>query len=77
MLQQNGGLQAGYLMLAARALGLDCGPMAGFDRGSVDRAFLEGTGWRSILLINLGFGDAERLHPRNPRLAFAEACRVE
>lgn len=76
MLLQNGSLQAGYLILAARALGLDCGPMGGFDRAAVDRSFFEGTTWKSILLVNLGHGDAAKLHPRLPRLDFEQACRI-
>ncbi len=70
-------LQGGYLILAARALGLDCGPMGGFDRAQVDASFFAATGWRSFLLVNLGHGDASRLHPRLPRLEFDDACRVE
>lgn len=77
MLLQNGSLQAAYFILAARARGLDCGPMGGFDRAAVDRAFFAGTTWRSILLVNLGYGDPAGLHPRNPRLGFEEACRIE
>lgn len=76
-LMQNGSLQGAYLILAARALGLDCGPMGGFDKGKVDAAFFEGSTWRSILLVNLGHGDPAKLHPRNPRLDFEEACRIE
>ncbi|RKH05869.1 malonic semialdehyde reductase [Corallococcus sp. CA053C] len=73
----NSSLQGAYLILAARALGLDCGPMAGFDKAKVDAAFLEGTGWKSLFLLNLGYGDAQKLFPRNPRLAFEDACRIE
>ena len=76
-LMQNGSLQAAYLILAARALGLDCGPMGGFDKAKVDAAFFEGTSWRSILVVNLGHGDPQKLYPRNPRLDFEEACRIE
>ena len=76
-LVQNSSLQAAYLILAARSLGLDCGPMGGFDRGKVDEAFFATTHWKSILLINLGYGDLAKLHPRNPRLEFDEACRIE
>jgi 3-hydroxypropanoate dehydrogenase len=72
----NGTLGAAYFMLAARALGLDCGPMGGFDRAKVDEAFFAGTSWRSNFLCNLGHGDPEKLHPRNPRLDFDEACKV-
>ncbi len=74
---RNGSLQGGYLILAARALGLDCGPMSGFDNAKVDAAFFEGTPWRSNFLMNLGYGDPKALKPRGPRLAFEEACRVE
>jgi 3-hydroxypropanoate dehydrogenase len=77
MLLQNGSLQAAYVILAARMLGLDCGPMAGFDRAKVDAAFFEHVPWRSILLINLGHGDQAKLHPRLPRLEFEDACRIE
>jgi 3-hydroxypropanoate dehydrogenase len=77
MLLQNGSLQAAYLILAARALGLDCGPMAGFDRDKVDAAFFDGGPWKSILLVNLGHGDPAKLYPRNPRLSFEEACLIE
>ncbi|HEY8078607.1 MAG TPA: malonic semialdehyde reductase [Labilithrix sp.] len=75
MLLQNASLQAAYFMLAARAYGLDVGPLGGFDRAAVDAAFLEGTGWKSIMLVNLGYGDRATLHPRLPRLAFDEAAR--
>lgn len=77
MASQNTWLQAGYFILAARALGLDCGPMGGFDKAKVDAAFFEGQAWRSALLINLGHGDATKLFPRNPRLSFEDACRIE
>ena len=72
----NATLQAGYFLLAARAAGLDCGPMGGFDSAKVDAAFFEGTTWRSLLLCNLGHGDHGKLYPRNPRLDFDEACRI-
>ncbi|RKG94412.1 malonic semialdehyde reductase [Corallococcus carmarthensis] len=72
----NGSLQGAYVILAARALGLDCGPMGGFDKAKVDEAFLLGTGWKSNFLINLGYGDAAKLFPRNPRLSFEDACRL-
>ena len=75
-LVQNASLEAAYLIIAARALGLDCGPMGGFDRARVDETFFSGTNWRSILLINLGYGDTAKLDPRLPRLDFDEACRV-
>ena len=72
----NSSLQAGYLILAARALGLDCGPMGGFDSAKVNAAFFADLPWRSTVLINLGYGDPAQLYPRNPRLSFDEACRI-
>ena len=63
-------------MLAARALGLDCGPMSGFDNTKVDAAFLAGTTVKSNFLCNLGHGDASKLYPRSPRLSFDEACQL-
>ncbi len=74
---RNGSLQGAYLMLAARALGLDCGPMSGFDRKKVDAAFFAGTEIKSNFLCNLGYGDAEALRPRKPRLSFDEACEIQ
>lgn len=71
---RNGSLQGAYLILAARALGLDAGPMSGFDNTKVDEAFLSHLGWKSNFLVNLGYGDRSALHPRNPRLGFDEAC---
>jgi 3-hydroxypropanoate dehydrogenase len=73
---QNSSLQGAYLILAARALGLDTGPMAGFDAAKVDELFLGGTSWKSNFLCNLGYGDATKLHPRGPRLSFDAACTV-
>jgi 3-hydroxypropanoate dehydrogenase len=73
---RNATLQAAYLMLAARALGLDCGPMSGFDSQAADRLFWAGTTVRTNFLCNLGHGDARKLYPRLPRLAFDEACRL-
>lgn len=73
---RNGSLQGAYLMLAARALGLDCGPMSGFDKVGVDREFFEGTAWRSNFVCTLGYGSDEGLFERLPRLPFEEACRV-
>jgi len=73
---RNGSLQGAYFMLAARALGLDSGPMSGFDKDGVDQAFFAGTSWRSNFLCNLGFGTTENLLPRLPRLAFERACRT-
>jgi 3-hydroxypropanoate dehydrogenase len=74
---RNSSLQGAYFMLAARAVGLDCGPMSGFDNAKVDAAFFPGTTIKSNFLCNLGFGDATKLHPRSPRLTFDEACRIE
>lgn len=73
---RNGTLQSGYFILAARALGLDCGPMSGFDNAKVDEAFFAGTSIRSNFLCNLGYGDASKLRPRNKRLSFEDACRI-
>ncbi len=73
---RNGTLQGGYLILAARALGLDCGPMSGFDNAAVDQLFFAGTNVKSNFLCNLGYGDGKGVYPRNPRLEFAEACSV-
>jgi len=74
---RNATLQGAYLILAARAIGLDCGPMSGFDNAGVDAAFFAGTAIRSNFLVNLGYGDASRdLFPRSPRLSFAEACTI-
>lgn len=73
---RNSTLQGGYFILAARALGIDCGPMSGFDRAKVDAAFFSANGWKSNFLINLGHGEPEQLFVRNPRLEFAEACEI-
>ncbi|HSR65376.1 MAG TPA: malonic semialdehyde reductase [Xanthomonadaceae bacterium] len=73
---RNGSLQGAYLILAARALGLDCGPMSGFDNAKVDAAFFAGTRWRSNFLVNLGHGDPASIFPRSPRLPFDEACEI-
>ena len=69
-------LQTAYLILAARALGLDCGPMTGFDNAKVDAEFFAGTPIRSSILVNLGVGDPASIFPRSPRLGFDEACRI-
>ncbi len=74
---QGGTLQGAYLMLAARAVGLDCGPMGGFDRVRVDADFFPDGRWKSNFLVNLGYGDPSALRPRAPRLDFVEACRIE
>lgn len=88
--RRNSSLQGAYLIIAARALGLDCGPLSGFDNAKVDQEFFGASqadsscdhefiscaDVRSNFLCNLGYGDPSRLHPRNPRLAFEEACRI-
>lgn len=73
---QNATLQAGYFILAARALGLDAGPMGGFDAKAVDAEFFPDGAHRSILLVTLGYGDDSKLFPRNPRLDFAEIATI-
>jgi 3-hydroxypropanoate dehydrogenase len=73
---RNGSLQGGYFILAARALGLDAGPMSGFDNAKLDAEFFPDGRWKSNFLCNLGYGDASKLRPRNPRLPFEEACRI-
>lgn len=74
---RNATLQGAYVIMAARALGLDCGPMSGFDNAGVDAAFFAGTTIKSNFLINIGYGDASRdLFPRSPRLSFDEACTI-
>jgi 3-hydroxypropanoate dehydrogenase len=73
---RNSSLQGAYFIIAARSLGLDCGPMSGFNNQKVDEAFFAGTTVKSNFLCNLGYGDASKLHPRNPRLTFEEACKM-
>ena len=73
---RNSSLQGAYLILAARSLGLDCGPMSGFDNAKVDEAFFKETSWKSNFICNLGYGDSSQLHPRAPRLNFEEACQI-
>jgi 3-hydroxypropanoate dehydrogenase len=74
---RNGSMQGAYLILAARAVGLDCGPMSGFDNAKVDATFFPDGKVKSNFLCNLGYGDRAKLMPRNPRLPFEEACRIE
>lgn len=69
-------LQAGYFIIAARALGLDCGPMSGFDAPGVEAAFLADTTYKANMLVNLGHGDPAKLFPRSPRFAFDDVCRI-
>lgn len=73
---RNSSLQGAYLIIAARALGLDTGPMSGFDNDKVDAEFFAGTPLRSNFLINIGYGNRASLFPRHPRLPFDEACRI-
>ena len=69
-------LQAGYILIAARMLGIDCGPMNGFNKTLADEVFYSGTSWRSNILINLGYGDHKTLRPRAPRIDFEDACQI-
>jgi 3-hydroxypropanoate dehydrogenase len=73
---RNSSLQAAYFILAARALGLDCGPMSGFDADKLNEAFFPDGKWKVNLLCNLGYGDPSKVHPRNPRLSFEEASVI-
>jgi len=73
---RNGSLQGGYFVMAARSIGLDCGPMGGFDHQGVDNEFFAGSSIKSNFLCNLGFGDEQGLRPRAGRLEFDEACRI-
>jgi 3-hydroxypropanoate dehydrogenase len=73
---RNGTLQGAYFIIAARALGLDCGPMSGFDSAKVDAAFFPDGRYRSNFLVNVGYGDPAKVMPRNPRFDFDEACRI-
>jgi 3-hydroxypropanoate dehydrogenase len=73
---RNSSLQGGYLIVAARALGLDCGPMSGFDAAKIDAAFWSGTRVKTNFICSLGHGDAAKVFQRNPRLSFDEACQL-
>src|SRR5689334_4296694 len=73
---RNGSLQGAYLMLAARSLGLDCGPMSGFKEAGVNEEFFKGTSWRANFICNIGYGTNENLFPRLPRLSFEESCQI-
>jgi 3-hydroxypropanoate dehydrogenase len=75
-MMRNATLQGAYLMMAARSLGLDCGPMSGFDHAKLDAAFFSGTSIKSNFICALGAGSNEMLFPRNPRLSFEEACKI-
>ena len=73
---QNGTLQVAYLILALRAVGLDTGPMTGFDNAKVDAEFFAGTDVKSNVLINIGYGDASKLFPRSPRFSFDQIAKI-
>ena len=73
---RNSSIQGGYFILAARAVGLDCGPMSGFDNAKLDAAFFAGSTWKSNFLCNLGYGAPGGFRPRNERLTFDEACQI-
>lgn len=73
---RNGTLQGGYFIIAARALGLDCGPMSGFDKDGVDKEFFSGTSFKSNFLCNIGYGTDENLFPRSPRFDFDDICKI-
>jgi 3-hydroxypropanoate dehydrogenase len=73
----NASLQGAYLIVAARSLGLDCGPMSGFNAEMADQAFFAGTHVKSFMLVNLGHGDPSKLYPRGPRFEFGEVCRID
>jgi 3-hydroxypropanoate dehydrogenase len=73
---RNSTLQGGYFIIAARSLGLDCGPMSGFSKEGIDKTFFAGTSFTANFLCNLGYGDNASLFPRGARLAFEESCRV-
>ena len=72
----NAGLQAAYFLIAARSLGLDCGPMSGFDRQKTDETFFTDTTWKSIFLCNLGYGQHDKLYPLLPRLEYDAVCKI-
>ena len=73
---RNGTLQGAYLILAARAVGLDCGPMSGFNNATVDATFFSGTSVKSNFICGIGYGDPAKVHPRGPRLGFDAVCQV-
>jgi 3-hydroxypropanoate dehydrogenase len=73
---RNGSLQGGYFILAARAVGLDCGPMTGFDFAGVDAAFWAGTAVKTNFICSLGHGDPAKVFARSPRFEFAEVCEI-
>ena len=73
---RNSSLQGAYFMIAARAVGLDCGPMSGFDAAKLDSVFFPDSGWKSNFICNLGYGDSTKMHPRGPRLDFDQVCKI-
>jgi len=73
---RNGSLMGGYMILAARSLGLDCGPMSGFDAGMVNEIFLSGTSYKANFLCNIGYGDPESVKERGPKFAFDEIAKI-
>ena len=73
---RNSSLQGAYLIMAARALGLDTGPMSGFDNAKVDETFFKENSWKSNFICTLGYGDHAKVYPRGPRLTFEEACKI-
>ncbi|MCC3701185.1 malonic semialdehyde reductase [Rouxiella badensis] len=73
---RNASLQAAYLILALRSLGLDTGPMSGFDQAKVNETFLSEQGWKANFLLNIGYGDSGKVYPRAPRLAFDRVCKI-
>ncbi len=73
---RNASLQAAYLILALRSLGLDTGPMSGFDQGKVNGSFLAASGWKANFLLNIGYGDSSKVYPRSPRLDFERVCQI-
>ncbi|MBS4089812.1 malonic semialdehyde reductase [Pseudomonas rustica] len=73
---RNSTLQGAYLILAARALGLDCGPMSGFDSDVVDAEFFPDGRWKTNFLVSLGYGDASKLYPKGARLSFEQSCYI-
>jgi len=73
---RNASLQAAYLILALRSLGLDTGPMSGFDQDKVNETFLAASGWKANFLLNIGYGDSSKVYPRSPRLDFERVCQI-
>ncbi len=73
---RNSTLQAAYFIMAARACGLDCGPMSGFDAEKVNAAFFSGTSYMANFICNLGYGDKDKVYPRSPRFNFEDVCKI-